>query len=349
MGLHVKLLLLISLLHLTSSVQSSSFTCTSKTTCQSIIDYVSPNTTTLSEIATLFQINNTESILGVNSLSASTAPETYKVTSKTAIRIPFPCSCSNGTGMSDKIPVYTVIKDDTLSHIATDIFSGLVTYQEIAAANGIEDPNKIIVGQKFHIPLPCSCDEVDGNKVVHYGYVVKTGNSVPQIAKEFGTTDSILLKLNDMSDPSKLLAGQVFDVPLKACTTMINSTSLDYPLLVANGTYTFTANNCVMCKCDAANNWTLQCQPSGLKPSKWSTCPSMECTGDGNLTMGNSTNSACGQTTCAYAGYTSEKILTTTSMDSTCSSGSGNDVSMVHLKNWSLIVAAVILTQFIML
>lgn len=40
-----------------------------------------------------------------------------------------------------------------------------------------------------------------------------------------------------------------------ACTSMISNTSLDYPLLVPNGTYVFTAANCVMCKCDAANNW----------------------------------------------------------------------------------------------
>ena len=42
-----------------------------------------------------------------------------------------------------------------------------------------------------------------------------------------------------------------------ACTSMVaNNNSLDYPLLVANGTYVYTANSCVMCKCDSANNWT---------------------------------------------------------------------------------------------
>ncbi|KAI8532116.1 hypothetical protein RHMOL_Rhmol11G0188400 [Rhododendron molle] len=41
-----------------------------------------------------------------------------------------------------------------------------------------------------------------------------------------------------------------------ACTTMVGNNSLYYPLLVANGTYIFTAGNCVMCSCNAANNWT---------------------------------------------------------------------------------------------
>lgn len=42
-----------------------------------------------------------------------------------------------------------------------------------------------------------------------------------------------------------------------ACTSMVaNNNSLDYPLLVADGAYVYTANSCVMCKCDSANNWT---------------------------------------------------------------------------------------------
>lgn len=48
----------------------------------------------------------------------------------------------------------------------------------------------------------------------------------------------------------------MFDCCSTACTTMVGNNSLDYPLLVANDTYIFTAGNCVMCSCNAASNWT---------------------------------------------------------------------------------------------
>ncbi|KAJ8447419.1 hypothetical protein Cgig2_019413 [Carnegiea gigantea] len=47
-------------------------------------------------------------------------------------------------------------------------------------------------------------------------------------------------------------------------------------LLAANGTYIYTANNCSKCTCDAANDYKLQCQPSGLKPANGSTCTGTE-------------------------------------------------------------------------
>lgn len=134
-----------------------------------------------------------------------------------------------------------------------------------------------------------------------------------------------------------------------ACSSSIRNDSLDASLLITNGTYIFTANNCVKCGCDSANNWMsvpysenllplisvplsffkgsdsgspiltgrLQCQPSGLRPSNWSVCPSVQCEGTG-LYIGNTSLVGCDGTTCAYAGYTSQAILTTISTDSTC-------------------------------
>ena len=50
--------------------------------------------------------------------------------------------------------VYTVKSGDTLSHIALHYYgsAGSSSYQKIAEANGIADPNKIQVGQKLKIP-----------------------------------------------------------------------------------------------------------------------------------------------------------------------------------------------------
>ncbi|KAF9608796.1 hypothetical protein IFM89_011565 [Coptis chinensis] len=194
----------------------------------------------------------------------------------------------------------------------------LRTERQIADVNNISDPNVIHDGRNLVIPLPCSCDDVDGMKVVHYGHVVPTLNTVQQIADEYGTNESVLLRLNGIADPNDLQAGAVLDVPLKV------NNSLDYPLLVPNGTYTFTANNCIQCKCDALNNMTLQCEPSPkeVKLAKWSQCPSTQCklVSPVTLSLGNTLN-GCVQP-CAYAGYNNQTILTTPLPDSGCPSKS---------------------------
>lgn len=41
------------------------------------------------------------------------------------------------------------------------------------------------------------------------------GSSVEAIAEKFGTREDVILRLNGISDPKKLQAGQVLDVPLR--------------------------------------------------------------------------------------------------------------------------------------
>lgn len=317
---------------ITAPRAQASFKCSSGPTCNALVGYVSPNTTTLSAIQTLFGVKNFRTLLGANSLPAST-PTNQSVAAKDKIVIPFRCRCSNGTGISNHRPVYTVQKDDGLYHIAAEVFAGLVTYQEIQAVNNISDANLIEVGQELWIPLPCSCDEVNESKVVHYGHVVESGSSVAEIAEKYGTTEETLLELNNITDPKNLKAGDVLDVPLKACTSVVKNTSLDYPLLLSNGTYAYTANNCVKCQCHSANNWTLQCEQSGLNITN-GTCPSMEC-GSSGLSIGNSTSTTCNRTTCAYAGYTNQTIFTSL-VESTCSSTNNapSYASKITLPSW---------------
>ncbi|XP_038706424.1 lysM domain-containing GPI-anchored protein 2 isoform X1 [Tripterygium wilfordii] len=335
--------LLLGLLLLLSSFPTQStaqpFQCsTLNSTCRSLVDYASPNSTTLSSIKTLFNVKNLRTILGANSLPLST-PQNTTVTAHQTIKIPFQCAClGNRTGASNRRPIYTVQSGDTLYHIAAEIFSSLVTYEQIAAFNNVPDVNLIEVGQKLWVPLPCGCDDVDGEKVVHYGHVVEAGSTLELIAEEYGTSSETLLRLNGLANASSLLAGQVLDVPLKACNSSIRTDSLDYPLLVSNGTYVHTANNCIMCKCDAANNWTLQCEPSQVRPSNWDSCPTMQC--EGNLYIGNTTSNGCSRSSCAYAGYSTanQTIFTTLLTESTCASppAPGNYASKMQL-SWNLI------------
>lgn len=47
------------------------------------------------------------------------------------IKVPFPCKCGNGTGLSNHVPVYTIKPGDTLYDIATTTFAGLLKYPQI--------------------------------------------------------------------------------------------------------------------------------------------------------------------------------------------------------------------------
>lgn len=125
--------------------------------------------------------------------------------------------------------MYTVQKDDGLYYIASEVFSYLVAYRDIQLVNGIENPNHIEVGQKLRIPLPCSCDEVQGKKVVHRAHVVEEGSSVEEIATKFGVLAQTLLALNGLASANNLMADEAFDVPLKGDLSLSLSLSLRVP------------------------------------------------------------------------------------------------------------------------
>jgi LysM repeat protein len=44
-------------------------------------------------------------------------------------------------------------------------------------------------------------------------YKVKRGDTLSEIAAEYGTTARKLMKLNDITDPTKLRVGQVLELP----------------------------------------------------------------------------------------------------------------------------------------
>ncbi|KAI3895924.1 hypothetical protein MKW98_025715 [Papaver atlanticum] len=295
-----------------SSANSLGFTCKSNTTskCKSLAGYVSPNATTLSSIVSLFGLTDFNSLLGANNLPTRTKPS-KSVAAKETIKIPFTCSCKNGTGISDKGPIYKVQSGDTLYHIATDLFGFLVTTDEIAAVNNISNPDLIVVDQLLRIPLPCNCDVVDGKQVLHYAHKVSPNKSLEMIAKEFGATEESLLTLNNLTDAKQVEAESILDVPLRVCTSMIRNTSADYPLLLSNGTYTFTASNCVRLYCEPS--------PPEVKVRNWKECPTTRCIKE--IELGNNWGVQLGMSifdtrcsdiegkhnewSCAYTGYSS--------------------------------------------
>uniref|UniRef100_A0A0E0IN86 LysM domain-containing protein n=1 Tax=Oryza nivara TaxID=4536 RepID=A0A0E0IN86_ORYNI len=284
-------------------------------TCQALVAYAPPNATTLAAVRALFQLRSHRALLASNGLPLSTPPS---APAPSPLRVRLPCLCSGGAGATFQRPTYRIRAGDTLDAIARGVFAGLVTYQDIAAANNVSDPNKIAVGQELWIPVPCSCDPVAGQPVVHYTYVVPPGASVAAIAQDFATTEATVLALNRMPDAKSLLAGQVLDVPLRACSSAISSTAIDRNLLVPNGSYILTANNCIMCGC-SSYTWQLDCQPTQGISSSF--CPASKC---GDMFLGNTTTSptsSCESTACSYAGYTNSTsftILANLTTSSTC-------------------------------
>ncbi len=99
---------------------------------------------------------------------------------------------------------YTVMAGDTLSGIAQKFGT---TYQELAAINGIADPNVIHVGQIIKLKGDTASTPQGGTT-----YTVQAGDTLSAIAAKYGTTYQELAALNGISDPNVIHVGQVLKV-----------------------------------------------------------------------------------------------------------------------------------------
>ena len=104
--------------------------------------------------------------------------------------------------------VYTVVKGDTLSGIATKYGT---TYQKLAAYNGIANPNLIYVGQQIKIPGIAGASIP--NTPAEIVYTVVKGDTLSAIAAKYGTTWQKLADYNDIANPNLIYAGQKIRIP----------------------------------------------------------------------------------------------------------------------------------------
>ena len=93
---------------------------------------------------------------------------------------------------------YVVKSGDTLSGIAAQFGT---TYQKLAEINGISNPNLIYPGQIIYLRT--------AKKPADHQYVVKSGDTLSDIAAQFGTTYQVLAKINGISNPNLIYPGQV--------------------------------------------------------------------------------------------------------------------------------------------
>ena len=92
--------------------------------------------------------------------------------------------------------IYMVKRGDTLSKIASRYN---IDVNALARINGIEDINKIYVGQVLSIP-PSGIEPVY--------YTVKNGDTITYIAKRFGVLAQDIVKLNGLENPNLIYVGQ---------------------------------------------------------------------------------------------------------------------------------------------
>lgn len=135
---------------------------------------------------------------------------------------------SDAPSIVSDLETYTVRSGDTLSEIAA---AWGVSVDDLAAYNGIKNPNVINVGQVIKKPGSASSDT----------YTVKKGDTLSEIAAAYGTTVDALVSLNGISNPDVINVGQVLKVTGTASTTPDPSpvTSGDY---VVGREYTLRSN-----------------------------------------------------------------------------------------------------------
>ncbi|CAL0312444.1 unnamed protein product [Lupinus luteus] len=281
--------------------------CTSSFSCPSLLSYLLPWDSKLSEISTRFNVNVSD-ILAANYVYPITTPTSYAnqiLRAKTIVKIPIPCPCVDGIRRSMST-IYTVQPSDTLSSIS-DGFGGLVSGEQIKSVNSINPTNPLVNGGKIVIPLPCSClnNVNNGGNVVYMSYVVQKGESLGSIAMAYGTTVSDMKTVNGLAQPA-VDPGDILSVPISACS----SAPLNWyneSLIVPNGSYALTATNCIKCTC-APLDLKMQCNPSGMDVP----CYNLHCKGS-NLLIGDvhveHSKTGCNVSQCVYRGHRGGKIL----------------------------------------
>lgn len=116
---------------------------------------------------------------------------------------------------------YTVQPNDTLSRIAQQFG---VTIQAIAQANGIVNPDRILLGQVLTIPLPGSPQQPPAQPTAVPGivptqppppatYTVVPGDTLFKISLQFGINIADLIRVNGLTDPNRIFIGQVLTLP----------------------------------------------------------------------------------------------------------------------------------------
>lgn len=126
--------------------------------------------------------------------------QTLKLQATTSIpaQTPTPAASTNqGT--------YTVKAGDTLSAIAA---AHGTSYEALAQANGISNPNEIYVGQTLKFTAPTRTMSVTTTSAKRGAYTVTAGDTLYEIAQKVGVNWQQLAQTNHISQPYTIYVGQ---------------------------------------------------------------------------------------------------------------------------------------------
>ena len=106
------------------------------------------------------------------------------------------------------MPPYVVQPGDTLSEIAQRFGSSV---DALVRANGIDDPDLILVGQILCIP-----PRGEQQALPTEPYIVQPGDTLSSIAEDFHLSVDDLVRFNRLRNPDLIFVGQIVCAPLDA-------------------------------------------------------------------------------------------------------------------------------------
>jgi LysM repeat protein len=149
---------------------------------------------TLDSIGVKFQ-TTADAILAVNPSIALDNQRNF-ISTNQPLYIPFTCECLQN-GLYHAFD-YQVQRSDDIESITSTVYEDLTQKNWVATWNALADPNFILTGADFKIPVKCFC----GNPSVSlsYGlfltYVLAGGHNLSSLASEFNTTEALLRNYN---------------------------------------------------------------------------------------------------------------------------------------------------------
>lgn len=111
------------------------------------------------------------------------------------------------TDKNQKFKYIKVSRGETLSGIAIKYNT---SYQYLARINSIANPNLIYVGQELKVPVLADYNIHDTS---HRLYIVRRGNTLTQIAREYGVTIENIVELNGIANPNLIYIGETLRIP----------------------------------------------------------------------------------------------------------------------------------------
>ena len=87
-----------------------------------------------------------------------------------------------------------------------------LTIEQLARANGITDPSRIMAGSLLRIAAEAPPPPGGGARATGT-HVIRPGESLSTIASRYGTSVTRLVDANDLADPDRIVAGQRLRVP----------------------------------------------------------------------------------------------------------------------------------------